>query len=79
MPIQEILKLKRLENEEKKTALLLSLHCAPILRGSKAANIVTVTQEEFFRVCHLLEGTEICCRFFKTKGEMGISYLYSVC
>lgn len=76
MPIQEIVQLKRSENEEIKAAFLLAIHCAPILRGSKAANIVTVTQEEFFRVYHLLEGTEICCRFFKTKGEMGISYLY---
>ena len=76
MPIQEIVQLKRPENEEMKPAFLLAIHCAPILRGSKAANIVTVTQEEFFRVYHLLEGTEICCRFFKTKEEMGISYLY---
>lgn len=76
MPIQEILKRERPEKEEEKTALLLALHCAPILRRSKAANIVTITQEEFFQVYHLLEETEICCRFFKTKGQMGISYLY---
>ena len=54
MPIQEIVQLKRPENEEMKAAFLLAIHCAPILRGSKAANIVTVTQEEFFRVYHLL-------------------------
>lgn len=57
-------------------ALLLAIHCAPILKGSKAANIMTVTMKEFFRIGYLLEGTGIVYRFLKTKGDKGILYLY---
>lgn len=57
-------------------ALLLAIHCAPILRGSKAANIITVSMKEFFRIGYLLEETGITYRFFETKGDKGILYLY---
>lgn len=76
MPISEIMKLRDSEDEEKKMALLLAIHCAPILKGSKAANIMTVTMREFYRIGYLLQETGITYRFLKTKGEKGILYLY---
>ena len=76
MPIQEIMKLRTSQDEEVRMALLLAIHCAPILLGSKAANIMTVTVHEFDRIGYLLEGTGIRYRFLKTKGDKGILYLY---
>ena len=76
MPIQEIMKLRTSQDEEVRMALLLAIHCAPILSGSKAANIMTVTVHEFDRIGYLLEGTGIRSRFLKTKGDKGILYLY---
>lgn len=76
MPIQEIMKLRTSQDEEAKMALLLAIHCAPILSGSKAANIMTVTVHEFARIGYLLQGTGIRYRFLKTKGDKGILYLY---
>ena len=76
MPIQEIMKLKTSQDEEVRMALLLAIHCAPILSGSKAANIMTVTVHEFDRIGYLLQGTGIRYRFLKTKGDKGILYLY---
>lgn len=76
MPIQEIMKLRTSQDEEAKMALLLAIHCAPILSGSKAANIMTVTVREFDRIGYLLEDTGIRYRFLKTKGDKGILYLY---
>lgn len=76
MPIQEIMKLKTALDEETRISLLLAIHCAPILSGSKAANIMTVTGREFFRIGYLLQGTDISYRFLKIKGDKGILYLY---
>ena len=76
MPIQEIMKLRTSQDEEAKMALLLAIHCAPILSGSKAANVMTVTVHEFDRIGYLLQGTGIRYRFLKTKGDKGILYLY---
>ncbi len=76
MPIQEIMKLKTALDEETRISLLLAIHCAPILSGSKAANIMTVTGREFFRIGYLLQGTDISYRFLKTKGDKGVLYLY---
>ena len=76
MPIQEIMKLRTSQDEEVRMARLLAIHCAPILSGSKAANIMTVTVHEFDRIGYLLQGTGIRYRFLKTKGDKGILYLY---
>lgn len=76
MSIQEIMKLRTSTDEETKMSLLLAIHCAPILLGIKAANIMTVTGCEFFRIGDLLQGTDISYCFLKTRGENGILYLY---
>ena len=76
MPIQEIMKLKTIEDEKIKMALLLAMHCAPIMKGIKAANIITVDKREFSQIGHWLEGTSISYRFLKTRGEKAVLYLY---
>lgn len=76
MPIQEIMKLRTALDEETRISLLLAIHCAPILSGIKAANIMTVTGREFFRIGYLLQETDISYRFLKTKNDKGILYLY---
>ncbi|MGN0153836.1 MAG: DUF3793 family protein [Lachnospiraceae bacterium] len=76
MPIQEIIQLNTLEDGERKAALMLAIHCAPVLNGSKAANIMTVTWQEFCRIRYLLEGTVIRYRFLRIRGGKGILLLY---
>ena len=76
MSICEIIKIRSCDDEETRMELLLAIHCAPILTGSKAANIVTVTLKEFHRIEYLLQGTGISYRFLKTKRDQGILYLY---
>lgn len=76
MPVQEIIKLGTITDEETRLSLLLAIHCAPVLSGIKAANMVTVTQGEYTGIQQILLGTEISCHFFKTRNDMGILYLY---
>ena len=76
MPVQEIIKLGTIVDEEMRLSLLLAIHCAPVLSGIKAANMVTVTRSEYIGIQRILQGTEISCHFFKTKNDKGILYLY---
>lgn len=76
MPIQEIMKLRTSTDEEMKLSLLLAIHCAPVLLGIKAANIMTVTGQDYLKVRDLLQGTDISYCFLNTKEDMGILYLY---
>ncbi|MDE6760453.1 MAG: DUF3793 family protein [Lachnospiraceae bacterium] len=76
MPVQEIIKLGDITDEEKRLSLLLAIHCAPVLSGIKAANMVTVTQNEYIGIKYILQGTDISCRFLKTGKDRGILYLY---
>lgn len=76
MPIHEIMKLRNSTDEETKMSLLLAIHCAPILLGIKAANTMTVTGGEFFRIGDFLHGTDISYCFLKTRGDKGMLYLY---
>ena len=76
MPINEIMQLNTSGDEDKKILLMLAIHCSPILKGSKAANIMTVTGKEYERIGYLLKDTGISSRFIKAKGDTGILYLY---
>lgn len=76
MPIQEIMDLKESGSEEKNLAVLLAIHCAPIIKGSKAANLMTVTEKEFGVIRFLLQGTNISCCFLNADADRGILYLY---
>lgn len=76
MPVQEIIKLADITDGEMRLSLLLAIHCAPVLAGIKAANMVTVTQKEYAGIQDILQGTDISCLFLETGNNMGISYLY---
>lgn len=47
MPINEILAVKSKQDIVNNTKLKLAINCAPILKGSKAAHIITVSLQEF--------------------------------
>ncbi len=76
MPIQEIVKLQTITDDELRLSLLLAIHCAPTLFGIKSANIMTVTEREFLHIEDLFRGIDISYCFLKTKGDKGILYLY---
>lgn len=76
MSITELMQLRISEDIEEKMALLLAIHCAPILKGSKAANILTVSAGEFARIDEVLRDTNISYRFLKTREDQAILYLY---
>ena len=76
MPIQEIVKLQTITDEETRLSLLLAIHCAPILLGIKASNLVTVTAQECSHIVELFHKTNISHCFLETKVDKGILYLY---
>lgn len=76
MPIQEIMDIKASGDEERNLSILLAMHCAPIIKGSKMANIITVTGGEVVRIGILLKNTRISSYFFNTGTDKGILYLY---
>lgn len=76
MPIQEIMNITALGSREQKTAIALAMHCAPLLKGSKLANIMTVDRSQLTAVRLLLRNTSISCRFLGRGEEKGILYLY---
>lgn len=76
MSIQEIKMLGRVAEEEKKLSLMLAIHCAPILSGLKAANMITLAEREFFQMKYLLQETNISYHYFKIRNNKGILYLY---
>lgn len=76
MSVQEIMQLQTIENEDRKMAVMLAIHCSPVLRGMKAANSITVNINESFDISGLLAGTGISYRFLRTIENKGILYLY---
>lgn len=72
----QIMRLKALGNEEVNMTILLAVHCAPIMKGSKAANIITVTREELFQIDYLLRDTGISSYPLKIREDKVILYLY---
>lgn len=76
MPIQEIINIRETGSREQKLSMSMAIHCAPILKGSKLANIMTVSGRELALTEFMLRETEISCCFFGTEREKGILYLY---
>lgn len=76
MPIYEIRNFKETKNSEKRVAMLLALHGAPILRGIKMANLLTIKKSDIRTVQKILAGTKIAYRFLKSKNDYVILYLY---
>lgn len=76
MPIQEIQRVRSCGCMSKRAEMLLVLSCAPVLKGSKAANIMTVTRRELSEIGRLLHGTGIFWRVLDVKEDKTVLYLY---
>lgn len=76
MPINEILAVKSKQDIVNNTKLKLAINCAPILKGSKAAHIITVSLQEFNIIKELLKGTGISCYLLRGKYHSFNLYLY---
>lgn len=76
MSLQEIMRLHTVEDEDRKMAVMLAIHCSPVLRGMKAANSITVNINESSNISRLLAGTGISYRFFRTMENRGLLYIY---
>lgn len=76
MPIKEIKRLRTSAKLKERVSVLMAMNCAPILKGSKAANIMTVTRREAYEIGSLLQGTDISWRVLDMKAEKVILYLY---
>lgn len=76
MSITELMQLRISENSEEQMSLMLAIHCAPILSGSKAANILTVSSKKLAGIEKVLADTNISYRLLKTRADQVILYLY---
>ena len=50
MPIQELVQIKQSNDLEKNTAVMMAVNCAPVIKGRKASNLITVTIPEFYMI-----------------------------
>lgn len=76
MSVQEFMDYRRGAGFKMKGAMELVLHCAPILKDVKIANIVTVTPEKFRLYVRLLAGTGISWRLLNVNSQRAILYLF---
>lgn len=76
MPIQELMYIKEKADFEINTSLAVAINCAPVLKGSKAANIMTVTLKEFNAIKEMIKGTNISHYLLRGKNDKFILYLY---
>ena len=53
-----------------------TLHCGAMLKGSKAASIITIDLSEYKAVTNLLSSTRISHLLLKTRKNKAILYLY---
>lgn len=63
-------------DKEANMSVLLALNCAPLIKKSSMANILTVTFSEFAGIGRLLQGTDITYRFWRVDGRKALLYLY---
>lgn len=76
MPIQELIRIRESKDLERNAALALAINCAPLLKNNKAANIITVTLDEFNVIKKLVGGTDISFHLLKARDGKFIIYLY---
>ncbi len=76
MPVNELVELRTKKDIIKNTRIKLAINCAPLLKGSKAANIMTVTLQEFYIIKDMLKNTCISCYLLRGKMDMFNLYLY---
>lgn len=76
MPIQELVQIKQSNDLEKNTAVMMAVNCAPVIKGSKASNLITVTMQEFYMIRKLVRGTGISYHLLKIKANKFMLFLY---
>ena len=76
MSVQEFMAYRQGASFRMKVSMELVLHCAPILKDVKPANIVAVTPEKFRLYVRLLSGTEISWLLLNVNKQRAILYLY---
>lgn len=76
MPIQEIIQFQKNATTDDYMRLQIALHCAPVLKGIKIANIMTVSFAEFKDVERVLKGTRISYYFLKIIDHRTLLFLY---
>ncbi len=76
MFLSEVGKLNAVKDERMRSALLLAIHCAPVLLGVKNSNMMVVSESEKKAIGDFLCGTDIQTYYVQTMGEKGILYLY---
>ena len=76
MPVNEIVRFCTDSNTNSRIAFLLAMNCAPILKGSKAACICTISEEENIYVHKMFIGTKISYCFWRVGEGKVILYLY---
>lgn len=75
MPVQKILEFRQSGNMEAIVSMMVAMNCAALIKGLKAANIITVTKKEYRYIKKILLGTSISCYLLKLKDEKYILYL----
>lgn len=76
MPIQEMIAIRNSGSRETNLALLIAMHCAPLMKKLAMANLLTLTRKEAVGIRALLSKTGISYRFLSSKGDKVILYLY---
>ena len=76
MPVQKILEFRQSGNMEAAVSIMVAMNCAALIKGLKAANIMTVTKKEYGYIKEILQGTSISCYLLKLKDGKYILYLY---
>ena len=56
--------------------LQLILHCAPVLKGIKAANTLTLFRSDLEKVKHIIKNTEICMCILYENSEKAVVLFY---
>lgn len=76
MSVQEFMDYRQGASFRMRVSMELVLHCAPILKDVKIANIVTVTPEKFRLYVRLLTGTGISWMLLNVNKQRAILYLF---
>lgn len=76
MSVQEFMDYRQGASFRMKVSMELVLHCAPILKDVKAANIVTVTPEKCRLYLRFLSGTGISWLLLNVNEQRAILYLF---
>ena len=76
MSVQEFMDYRRGASLKMRVSMELVLHCAPILKDIKIANIVTVTPDKFRQYVRLLAGTGISWMLLNVNAQRAILYLF---